>query len=191
MAETENQQSDQTPAEAPEPVPSAVPTGLMEPATAPPAGSDQEITWTASEFIAHDKSAGWYAGLVMAAIVVGALIFLITHDWLSLAVVIVAALLFGVYGSHQPRQLEYRLDQQGLDIGPKHYGYDQFRSFSVMPEGAFSSIVFMPLKRFSPLISIYYAPEDEDRIVALLAEKLPVEERRRDPVDSLMRRLRF
>ena len=149
------------------------------------------ITWTASEFVAHEKSAGWYLLLALAATLIGGLVYLIAKDIISVAVVAVAALLFGVYGARQPRQLEYRLDAHGIGIGPKHYAYNQFRSFTVMPEGAFSSIVFMPLKRFSPPITIYYAPEDEDKIADLLVNQLPFEEARRDAVDSLMRRIRF
>jgi hypothetical protein len=60
-----------------------------------------------------------------------------------------------------------------------------------MPEGAFSSIVLVPLKRFSPLTSIYYAPQDEERITAMLAAHLPYEERKHDPIDKLMQRIRF
>ncbi len=61
----------------------------------------------------------------------------------------------------------------------------------MVPEGAFSSVVFMPLKRFAPPRTIYYAPEDEDRIVGLLVNRLPLEEHRADAVDGLMRRIRF
>ncbi|PIZ63306.1 hypothetical protein COY17_00815 [Candidatus Saccharibacteria bacterium CG_4_10_14_0_2_um_filter_52_9] len=156
-----------------------------------PVQADSSISWTASEFVAHHKSAGWYGLLALAAAGIAGLILFITHDGISVAVVIVAALLLAVYAARQPRQLQYRLDGQGIIIGDKHYGYHEFRSFSVLPEGAFSSIVFMPLKRFAPPISIYYAPEDEDGILNLLSERLPFEQARRDAVDSLMRRIRF
>jgi hypothetical protein len=39
----------------------------------------------------------------------------------------------------------------------------------VVPEGAFNSIVFMPLKRFAVPLSIYYDPKDEDKIIAVLS----------------------
>ncbi|HYG84352.1 MAG TPA: hypothetical protein VD907_05770, partial [Verrucomicrobiae bacterium] len=34
----------------------------------PPTGSDGTITWTASEFVAHHKSSGWYALLALCAV---------------------------------------------------------------------------------------------------------------------------
>jgi hypothetical protein len=157
----------------------------------PPAGPDGSISWTASEFIAHDKSASWYLMLGGTAAVLAALIWLITKDKISAGVVVFGAALFGVYAARKPRQLQYRLDSSGLTIGQRHFGYHDFRSFSVVPEGGMNSIVFSPLKRFAPLTTIYYDPADEDKIVALLTDRLPVERRQKDLVDRLMWRIRF
>lgn len=157
----------------------------------PVADDDSEITWTASEFIAHEKTGGWYLGLIIAGVVLAAAIYWLTKDLVSPIVVIAAAVLLAVFGSHKPRQLEYHLNGQGIQIGGQTHAYHEFRSFSVIPEGAFSSIVFMPLKRFALPLTLYYAPQDEDRIVQVLSDQLPLENRRPDPIDSLMRRIRF
>jgi hypothetical protein len=157
----------------------------------PPTGPEGAITWTASEFIAHHKTGGWYALLGLGALVGAAVIWLLTKDLMSAAVIIVAALAFGVFAARQPRELTYRLDEYGLTIDQKHYLYREFRSFSVMVEGAIPSIVFMPLKRFAPMTTIYYDPSDEAKIVDLLADRLPHEERKQDPIERLMWRIRF
>ena len=149
------------------------------------------INWTASEFIAHDKTAGWYGTLAGVAVLLAAIIFLLTRDAISSSVVVVGALLFGVYAARQPRQLPYSLSDHGLHVGSRFYPLQQFRSFSVVPEGAFSSIVFMPLKRFAPLTTIYYPPESEDQIVSILSTELPFAEHRHDAIERLMRRIRF
>jgi len=149
------------------------------------------LTWTASEFVAHEKSASWYLGVVVAAAAVAALIWLLTKDLISAGVVIVAGLALCVAAGRQPRQLAYHLDDHGITIGEKHFGFEEFRSFSIVPEGAFSSIVFMPLRRFATTTTIYYAPDDENNIVQLLSDKLPLEEHQHDAVDRFMRRIRF
>ena len=154
-------------------------------------GNNQKITWTASEFIAHDKSVSWYVVLSLVTVVLGAVVFLLNRDFISVSVVIISGLLLGAYAGHQPRSLEYALNNGGLSIGQKHYSYDKFKSFSIMKEGAFSSIMFMPLKRFAVALMVHYAPEDEEKILSILAERLPMEEPRYDLVDSLMRRIRF
>jgi hypothetical protein len=152
---------------------------------------DKTISWTASEFIAHQKSVGWYVILAAVTIVIAGLIYFLTKDLISTIVVVVGALTFGIYAARQPRQLDYHLDNQGVTIGSKYHAYDEFRSFAIVPEGAFSSIIFMPLKRFGQLTTIYLAPADEDKIVQLLSNILPVEEHRHDAIDQLMRRIRF
>ena len=159
-----------------------------EDSTAPPAAT---ITWTASEFIAHHKTPGWYGLLAVAAVAAAGLIYLLTRDAISSSVVIVAAIFFGISASRQPRELEYSLSGRGVQIGTKYYSLAGFRSFSVVPEGAFPSIVLMPLKRFAPLTTIYFSPQDESRIVNILSGSLPFEDYRHDAVEQFLHRIRF
>jgi hypothetical protein len=166
-----------------------------DPEQAPEAAADgppgEAITWTASEFIAHAKSFGWYFVLAVVAVAVAAAIYLVTRDMISSGVIIVAALFLGFYAGHKPREMQYRLDASGLNVGEKYFSYNQFRSFAVLPEGAFSSIVFMPLKRFAVPTTIYYPPEEEDRIVGMIGGSLPLEQHGHDAVDRLMHRIHF
>ena len=149
------------------------------------------LEWSASEFIAHQKSASWYLRLAIAAIIFAALVFLLTHDKISTGVVLFAGLCLGIFGARKPRTLDYKLDESGLKIGEKFYSYDTFKSFAVMKEGAFSSIMLLPLKRFMPALSLYFDPQDESKIANILADRLPFEDRKHDAVDSLMHRIRF
>jgi len=171
------------------PAPAAQAPGSLK--AQPKSGDKDSISWTASEFVAHEKSAGWYGTLMLAAAIIAALIYLATKDIITATVVIIAALAFAVIAGRKPRQLQYQLDNTGVTVGHKQLAYHTFKSFSVVPEGAFSSIVFRPLKRFSSLTTIYYAPQDEEKIVNLLSDHLPMEERKPDAVDSMMRRIRF
>lgn len=156
-----------------------------------PVNNSDSVSWTASEFIAHQKSAGWYGILVTVALILAGTIYLLTRDLITTGFVVFGAVVLGYYASRQPRELEYRLDANGVAIGDKHYDYDVFRSFSIVTEGAFSSVVFMPLKRFAPLRAVYFAPEEEERIVNVLMPRLPFEEYSHDAVDRLMRHIRF
>ena len=186
---------------APDPIPAPQPP---EPPTSPAyfAAEDDDvpsttepsadtIQWTASEYIAHDKSHSWFWVLGGITAVLAVAIWLITKDFITTVVIIVGAIAFGVYGAHEPKAVEYQLDFHGITIGQRYHPIDDFRSFSVLPEGAFSSIVLMPLKRFAPLTSIYYAPEDEAAIMEILGATLPFEDRSHDLVDRLMKRIHF
>jgi hypothetical protein len=151
----------------------------------------QTVSWTASEFIAHEKNAGWYLVLVVAAAALAGLVYLFTRDKISTAVVIFAAIIFGIYAARKPQTIGYQLTPHGLGIGQKFYDYGMFRSFAVIDEGAFSSVAFMPLKRFMPAISIYYDPADEEKIVKMLIDRLPMENRGHDLVERFLHSIRF
>jgi hypothetical protein len=149
------------------------------------------ITWTASEFMDHTKSASWYIGLLLVAVALSVGFYALFRDLITAIVILVAAAALGFYARRQPRQLEYQLDSQGLSIESKHFPYSSFRSFSVVDEGPFGSIAFMPLKRFGLIITVYFDPQDEDHIVELIGEHLPLEPHTQDAVDRFMTRIRF
>jgi hypothetical protein len=151
----------------------------------------QSVSWTASEFIAHEKSAGWYLKLALIALALTIIIVGVTRDIISGAVIIFAAIFLAIYGARKPRQLEYTINRHGVTIDGKRHNYEEYKSFSIVAEGAFSSLVFMPLRRFAVVTTIYYDPADESNILTLLSAQLPHEEPRRDMVDNLMRHIRF
>jgi hypothetical protein len=101
------------------------------------------------------------------------------------------AILLGVVAGRKPRVMDYKLDNGGLTIGETFHPYGEFRSFAIMEDGAFLSITFLPLKRFMPPVSVYYSPEDQEKITDVLSHHLPMEMRQRDAVDRFSRRIRF
>lgn len=157
----------------------------------PQSSEGYHIEWMASEYLAHDKNALWYGALFGAAFILAAVIYLLTKDKVSSALIIVLAILFAAAAGRKPRVLRYVVDEGGLTIDQKFYPYSGFRSFSVMDEGAFSSIMLIPLKRFMPPISIYYEPADEDRIVELLSAYIPIEQHQHDFFDRILSKMRF
>jgi hypothetical protein len=149
------------------------------------------ISWTASEFIDHHKSAGWYFLLALFAIIVATIVWILTKDNFTSALVLAAFLLLGIYGAHKPRQLTYSVDELGITIGRTRHTFSEFRSFSVVSEGAFASIELVPLKRFSMYTTVYFDPADQGNIIDVLSTHLPIQEPRSDLIEQLMRRIRF
>lgn len=151
----------------------------------------ETVTWTASEYIAHEKTAGWY--LLLAVVVVGAagVVYLLTKEIVSTVVIVIMGAAFASFANRKPQELTYTLDSNGLKIGDKAFNYSQFKSFTIIEEGAIDSIMIMPLQRFMPPLSIYFDPSDEEKITDALSGYLPYEDRKQDPVDRLMRKVRF
>ncbi len=162
-----------------------------EPETSTP--SIDSVSWTASEYVAHDKDAGWYVLVSAAVAVFAGLIYFFDggRSLFSPILVIVAGVIFMVAANRKPSVLEYIVDNSGIHIGPKAYSYTQFKSFSIIQEGAINSIAFTPLQRFMPSLTIYYEPKDEKKIADAISEYLPHEPKTQDPIDSFMRKIRF
>jgi hypothetical protein len=164
-------------------------TGGEEPLM--PADHVGTISWSASEYISHEKSPGWFAGITSAATAVSALIFILTEESLASITILIVAFSAMFFAGRKPDVKQYELSDIGLKVDGKRHELDQFRSFSIVDEGAIDSIWLKPLGRFVPMLIIYFSPEDEERIIEALSSFLPHEQRELDPLDRLTRRLRF
>lgn len=153
--------------------------------------SSESVQWSASEFIAYQKSAGWYLLILLGVAGLAGVVFLATQDFLSSGAIVVAGILFLIFAARKPRVLNYSVNNSGINIGDKHYTFKDFRSFSIIEETHVRSIMLTPLKRFMPAISMYFEPSDEQKITEALSAYLPYEDRKQDAVDKVMQRLRF
>lgn len=151
----------------------------------------EAVSWTASEYVSHDKSMGWFIRFGAVALLAIGFIYLLTRDITSVVLLTILGIVFAVFAGRKPEVLAYSIDNSGIQVGRKLYPINVFRSFSIIQEGAIRSILLMPLKRFMPAISVYYAPEDEAKIINALGDLLPHENRKQDPIDKLMLRIRF
>ncbi len=150
------------------------------------------VEWTASEYTANPKSGGWFGLLALATILVAVAVYFLTNgDIVSTAVIVVIAIMFGIFAARQPQTLNYAIDNDGFHIGQKFYPYETFKSFSVMHDGVMGYISLLPLKRFMPPLAIHYDPDDEERIANTLMEYLPYEEHKADVIDTITRKFRF
>lgn len=156
-----------------------------------PDGNRPHVEWTASEYIAHQKSAAWFVLLAGGTIGLAAIVYLVTQDAVSTAIIPVLGIILGVFAARQPRVLPYAIDNTGIHIAEKFYPYASFKSFSVADDQAIHYISLLPLRRFMPPLVIHFDPDDEEKIRETLAAYLPYEEHKHDLVDTLSRRLRF
>lgn len=152
---------------------------------------DSGIEWTASEFIARAKPAWWYLSLAGVTAAICAAVYFSGHDVVAVAAVIIIGIIFGIIAARKPRTLTYRLDNRGLQIMQKLYPYNHFKAFSLAREGAFTSLNLLPLRRFMPVLTVYYDPADETAITGVIGDYLPLETHQLDPIDKLLHKIRF
>lgn len=152
---------------------------------------DTAYTWEAAEYVAHHKTPQWFMAFAGASAALILVIFLITKDIFALVVTTLGAVAVGYYAGKVPRTQQFKIDDDGFEVGAKYYAFRQFKSYSVIQEGEITCVQFLPLKRFAPYTAIYFGPQDEPLVLALIERVLPYVESVGDPIDRLMRRVRF
>lgn len=166
--------------------PSGEPESRLEPST------QSDVAWTASEYVDHQKTGGWYLLLGGATVVVIVLVYFLTSgDIVAVSVIAIAAVLFGIVAARKPRTLHYEVGRTGITIGDKQYPFADFKTFSLVTETTIHSVQLSPLKRFMPPLSIYFPPDMEDTITQALGQYLPYAEQGHDVFDRFMSRIRF
>ncbi len=151
---------------------------------------DKDISWEASEFIDHQHGPGWYMALALITIALAAaLVF--TKDYIAAVIVIVLGVVVAIFASRKPAIAKYEITESGLSVNGKVYRYRDYKSFAIFREGALSSINLFPLKRFMPPVSAYFEATDESKIIAVLGNYLPYEQRKIDTIERISRRLRL
>ncbi len=155
-----------------------------------PVQIEPTTTWQASEFVHHEKQASWFIGVAAAGVVLVVLLAVFI-DVVSAVVIALMFTAFILFAKRPPRVLNYGIGASGILIENKQYLFSELKSFSVRQEVGFVSAQLIPVKRFLPAISVYFSNEDAEKIVNILAEHLPHEDRQPDVVDRFFERLRF
>jgi hypothetical protein len=149
------------------------------------------LTWSASEFVSRQKSGAWYTLVIIVFLAVAIGAWFMFHDIVSAIVIVLAGVALSYYGAHKPRQVEYEINHEGISIGQKHFQFSEFKAFSIVPEGAFETVQLIPTKRFLPMTTLFFDPQDGDKIIDILGSHLPHQERKADAIDNLMRKIKF
>lgn len=176
---------EQKPTSEPEPVP------VFEQHLPGPANSAEAVSWTASEYIDHAKGPAWFAMVGIGIIVLSVVSYLLLKDIITPILLAMAGITMAVFAGRRPQVIQYTIDGSGIHIGQRSYAYGDFKSFSLTESGALPAILLTPLKRFLPPLTIFYDPNEEDKIVGALADYLPHEDKEPDMVDRFMGRIRF
>jgi hypothetical protein len=157
----------------------------------PAAAEQQAIRWTASEYIAHEKSPMWYLAFIGVTSVIAAITFLVTRDYVSTTAIVLICAAMGWYANRKPQVQEYEISSRGVRFAGKGYAFSEFRSFALVQDGSAPSVWLIPLKRIMPPLIMYFEQKDEDKIIDMIGDYLPHEQRDYDLVERFMRYLRF
>jgi hypothetical protein len=153
---------------------------------------DEVVNWSAAEYIHVQKGTLWYiifAGIILLLIVLD---ILLLHTYTLSLLVVVMAIAVVIYSRRPPADIHYTLSgKQGLYVGEQLYHFSHFKAFGVIRDGEHHFIKFIPMKRLSPGLSIYFPEEVGEQIVDILGARLPMENLKLDAIDIIVRSVRL
>ena len=147
------------------------------------------VRWEAPEYAEHDRGTGWYVIFGVATLVVIVAAILLMHSITFAILVPVMAVALFIYTRRPPEVVHYTLSRKGLHINDKLFPYAQFKSFGVLTHGAMHSAVLVPRKRFQLGQTLYFPENVGEKLVDMLASRLPMQEVKLDAIDRLLARL--
>jgi len=154
-----------------------------------------EIKWIAPEFEYFAKDISWYWLVIIVGIIVIA-IALWNKNFLFAIFVIIATLLILSWGKQKPREVEFTLDEHGLDIEKKKfYPYSGFAGFAVRPpltkDEESTDLVFKFKARFRPYFKIQIKTKDTEKFKKYTNQYLPEIEYEESIADHIAKILKF
>lgn len=165
-------------------------SNVQEIETAP--DDDEPVHWSATEYIPEEKNVLWFVvfGIVVLAMIVADILWIKAYTFTLLVIVMAAAVI--VFSRRPPRTIDYTLSgAQGLYIGETLHHFSEFKAFGLLQDNGQHSIMLIPVKRFSPGVSVYFPQTAGEKIVDIFGARLPMENLKLDAIDIIVRKLRL
>jgi len=127
----------------------------------------------------------------ISILVIGYLVYIFTRSIFSSIVIFILGIALCYISTRKPKDINYGLDDEGIVINNTDYPFSVFKSYTLISEGGLEQIALISVKRFSPDKTIYFEPQDKDKIISLLGEFLPLETNTNDAIDKFMKKLDY
>jgi hypothetical protein len=148
------------------------------------------LSWTAPEFIKHEKSAGWFwaLGIIGVALVV---VSLMMQNYLFILIVILAAFLIYIQAKKRPTNIRVTLTNKGIIINDKEYAYSDLRSFWIFEEPEIECLSLISKKLTQPQIQIPFGEQNPKKIREILIKFITEKEQEEPLIDAIARKIKF
>lgn len=153
--------------------------------------SDNEIEWTAYEFIYHEKDTKW---LVSFWIITGAFFVsaLITKNVFGAAVITLFAVVLYMYAIKHPGIMHCKIIRQGVTLNDRLFPFSSISSFWILYEPPVKELILISKHRVMPRIVIPLENADPVAIREAMLSAGITEKEEEEPFSNIIaRRLRF
>ena len=151
----------------------------------------EPIAWNAPEGVRVQRGAVWY--ILFAIVLVGlmALAILVFKNWTFTILLPIMAVALFVLSNKNPQTINYAISPKGIYIADTLHDFSEFRAFGLLHENDQHSILLLPVKRFSPGLTIYFSEAEGEKIVDMLGARLPMQEIKPDALEKFIRLIKL
>lgn len=150
-----------------------------------------EITWQAPEYEYREKGVSWYwISIIIAAAIIAFSVW--AKNFLFGLFIVIAEILFIVWGSRAPRTLDFSIDKDRLAVGDRRSkALREFESMSIDPlENGWAEIIFYAHARLRVPFKVLFPEERVDELRGLMKgvlKEVPHELTLFDAIEKLLR----
>ncbi len=149
------------------------------------------FSWQAPEGEQAQRDKTWYVLFTVVVLILIVLaIFVFKSLTFALLIPVMAAAVV-LLSTKPPRVINYAISPKGVYVADKLYDFSEFRAFGVVVDEKLSSAILLPVRRFSPGLTIYFTPADGEQVVDMLGARLPMQEIKPDALDKFIRMIRL
>jgi hypothetical protein len=153
--------------------------------------SEVDFKWSAASIRDRKRKFTWYMGLILISIAVSVAFYFLTHDIITIVILMISVILIAYYGVKKPRKINYTIEGSNLTINDRRYDLNNYKYFVLNDRSHGGDISLIPLKRFSPSINLNFSNQDYDELINNLGNFMPMEQKESDFFDSLLRYIGF
>lgn len=151
----------------------------------------EPIAWNAPEGVQVQRGKLWYVFFVIVLIGLMALAILVFKNWTFAVLLPIMAVALFVLSNKTPQIINYAISPKGIYIADVLHDFSEFRAFGLIHENNQHSILLLPVKRFSPGLTIYFSETEGERIVDMLGARLPMQEIKPDALEKFIRLIKL
>ena len=151
----------------------------------------EPIAWNAPEGVRVQRGAVWYVFFAIVLAGLMALAILVFQNWTFAILLPIMAVALFVLSNNNPQTINYAISPKGIYIADTLHDFSEFRAFGLLHENDQHSILLLPVKRFSPGLTIYFSEAEGEKIVDMLGARLPMQEIKPDALEKFIRLIKL
>ena len=159
--------------------------------TQPMTDLSQPIAWQAPEGVQAHRTTGWYVAVGFVVLALMALAIFVFNSWTFAILLPIMAVALVLLRSKPSVMVNYAISPKGVYVADRLYDFSEFRAFGLGQDGDQHSAILLPVKRFSPALTIYFSEAEGQDIVDMLGARLPMQEIAPDALEKLIRIIRL